>query len=719
MKMAPPMPDLKNIKLPKLSAGLQLFSVGNDLSGAPKWRIYNPLPHKYYQLSWAEFECVSRFQDCKTAGELKEKVESETTLTLEDNDIIALISFLNKNGLLSSADAMSGEFIAPKRQPLWKKLVHHYLFFTIPLVKPERFLRRTLPLVRPLLSRNIFVFSMLIMVFSLILTLARFDEFMHTFYGFFTMEGVITLFVVFFFIKILHELAHAYTAHKYGVAVPHMGVAFMVMYPILYTETTKAWSLQSRRQRMEIGLAGIRIELILAAFALMLWNFLPAGTLQSLTFSIVAISLIGSLAINLNPLMRFDGYFVLSDYLGIENLHAKGFENARWWLRKTLFGLPDHPPEHNFQRRRFLIGFGLATLMYRFFLFLGIALLVYHLFFKPLGLFLMVIELLWFIILPLLSELKIWWVRRRDIMAQKRGRIMAVCLAIFVLFSLIPSSTSIQIPAMLHHTEQRNLYPPAPSRIETLHVQNGQFVEKGAPLVTLSSIELDKELARAQTRLEMLLAEKRQLQSNPALAKDRRALIDTEINAGREALSIIEARKDNLNVIAPFTGIVRDLDAGFHAGMTISQSAMLLRLINPDELTITAYVTQNEARRLNETIHGTFRPDFSLRASHSFEAGQVDPVNAAQIDWQALSSVYGGSIASEFSPQNDRSDLRPIIPRQSIYKITLGSVKVENKDISAHTALRGQVNIEVKSSSPFLDFFNKAYDLIQREINLN
>lgn len=107
------------------------------------------------------------------------------------------------------------------------------------------------------------------------MTIGRMDEFLHTFFMFFSLEGAITIFITFFFIKILHEFGHAYTAYQYGVRVPHMGVAFMVMYPVLYTETSSAWQIKSRNQRMHIGLAGIRTELILAAYALMLWHFLP------------------------------------------------------------------------------------------------------------------------------------------------------------------------------------------------------------------------------------------------------------------------------------------------------------------------------------------------------------------------------------------------------------------------------------------------------------
>lgn len=717
-----PETDLNKLRLPSLNPAIKLYETGTDSNGSPIWRIYNPVAHKYYQLSWAEFECLTRFQDCETAQDLKEKINKETTLIIEDQDVVNLITFLNKNGLLSSKDSFSGSYEAPRKQPLWKKMLHHYLFFTIPLFKPEGFLRSTYNFVRPILSKGFFRFSMIILFIGLLMTIGRIDEFLHTFFMFFSLEGAITIFVTFFFIKILHEFGHAYTAHQYGVRVPHMGVAFMVMYPVLYTETSGAWQIKSKDQRMHIGLAGIRTELILAAYALILWHFLPPGMLQSLCFSIVAISLIGSLLINLNPTMRFDGYFVLSDYMGIENMHARGFAAARWWLRKKLFGLQDDIPEDNEKHMKFLIVFGFATLLYRFTLFLGIALLVYHLFFKPLGLILMIIELLWFIFIPLFSELKIWWERRGEIISHKKGRItLGLCL-VFIIVFILPSSNTTTLPAILHSETTRALYPPAPSIITDIHVTNGQSINEGRPILTLTSPALEKELALEKTNLESLLAERKSFQSAPdkSTAKERLSSIDTEISAAKEQIQSLEARMDKLTITAPFDGIIRDLDHNLYIGQTVSADYLLGRVTQNNHLSLSAYASEHQIRTMAENNKAYFRPDSALFGSLAFTVSDISTVNINDLDWPELASVYGGPLPSEFS--SDQSGKSLTIPRQSLYKIRLTpqeNMKAPAASDHNFTARKGRVKIKTARKSPALESLRAITKLAREELSLN
>lgn len=714
--------DLSKLRLPRLNPAIKLYEIGTDSSGNPVWRIYNPVAHKYYQLSWAEFECLTRFQSCETAQDLKENLERETTLSVEDQEIINLITFLNKNGLLSSKDSFSGAYEAPRKMPLWKKMLHHYLFFTMPLFKPDHFLQSTYKFVRPLLSKGFFQFSMAVLFLGALMTIGRMDEFLHTFFMFFSLEGAITIFATFFFIKILHELGHAYTAYQYGVRVPHMGVAFMVMYPVLYTETSDAWQIKSKDRRMHIGLAGIRTELILAAYALMLWHFLPPGMAQSLCFSIVAISLIGSLLVNLNPTMRFDGYFVLSDYMGIENMHARGFAAARWWLRKTLFGLIDEAPEERAKHLKFLIIFGFATLLYRFALFLGIALLVYHLFFKPLGLILMIIELLWFIVIPVFSELKIWWQRRGDILANIRGRVtLGVCLALGLLY-ILPSSSSTTLPAVLHSESARALYPPAPATITAIHVMNGQRVNAGTPLLTLSSPSLEKDLALEQVKLQSLLAQRKSLQSAPdkSTAKERLSSIDTEIAAAQDQIASLQTRMDKLAITAPFDGTIRDLDSNLYAGQTVSGDFLLGRIVQNSTLSLSAYATERQLRSLNLNNNAYFRPASALFGAMPFKLNEISPVNISSIDWPELASVYGGSLPSEFS--TDPQETTTAIPRQSLYKIRLTPKEhISNSANPAHsfTAQKGRVKVKTVPKSPALKSLSGFLELTRKELNLN
>jgi putative peptide zinc metalloprotease protein len=372
----------QDFKLPSLSPFLKLYKAPDDQrSGEPVWTLHNPASNAYFRLNWFGFECVSRFAFHKTAQSLKQEVEKETTLRVDLSEIKELVEFLNASGLTVLADQKilsSGH----KEQKLWQKLLQGYLYFTIPLCSPQNFLTRTLPMIRPLLSAQANYLVATVFLVSLVMTSQRADEFLHTFTGMLSLEGAIQIALTLCFVKIVHEMGHAFTAVKHGVPVPHMGLAFMVFYPVLYTETTGSWQLSSRKAAFEIGFAGIRAEFFLATIALLLWNFLPAGSVaQSLCFTVVAVSLVGSLLVNLNPLMRFDGYYMLSDLVGIENLQSRSCNFARWQVRRIFLGIKDRPPEEvDAKTEKFLTLFGSALLIYRFFLFSGIAFAVYHIF---------------------------------------------------------------------------------------------------------------------------------------------------------------------------------------------------------------------------------------------------------------------------------------------------------------------------------------------------
>ena len=161
-----------------------------------------------------------------------------------------------------------------------------------------------------------------------------------------------------------------------------METAFLVLWPVLYTDTNDAWKLPSVRQRQLINAAGVAAELALACLALLACHLLPEGPLRAAAFLLATTTWIMTLAVNLNPFMRFDGYFLMSDALGIENLHEHAFALGRWRLREWLFDLREAAPEPLVSGQTLALDLVcIWRLLYRLVPFVGIALLVYHLFF--------------------------------------------------------------------------------------------------------------------------------------------------------------------------------------------------------------------------------------------------------------------------------------------------------------------------------------------------
>ncbi|MFK7840004.1 MAG: efflux RND transporter periplasmic adaptor subunit [Bdellovibrionales bacterium] len=703
-------PDDGDIKLPALNPLIKLFKSTPGLDGQPRWSLYQAAANQYYQINWAEFECLARFHKHERASTLIEEVNKQTTLEIDLNDIKALILFLQQNGLLVLVHQQPE---IRKNMSLWKKLVHNYLFLTLPLFKPTSFLERTLPFVRPLLSKGFMVLMMGLLLIGIVMTIQRFDEFTHTFLDMLSVRGAIITFFVFTAIKIIHEFAHAYIATKHGVKIPHMGLALIVMYPVLYTETTASWQLDSRKKRIEIGLAGVMAELALAAIFLMLWHIMPPGIGQSVAFSVVVISLIGSLFVNLNPMMRFDGYFVLSDALNIENLHARAIAIARWRLREALFGLGDPAPEpFTPSLARFMTFFGFAVILYRFFLFLGIALLVYAVFFKPMGLLMMLIELLWFIGIPIWKELKIWWERRCDIVSRRRSLITASILAIVLGFLLMPMRTHIAISGVLQADKYKAVQAPSSAFIRKLNIHEGQTVKKGDILAILESDTLEQELESAKINLNNLEGQQRREKTDIALYRERGGTLENEIDAAQQNIKTLQKQKDKLIITASFNGTIRDLSPEIHAGRYISRHKRLFHLIKANQSDLIAYVNENQLPRIKAKSTAEFHPDFSLFLKEKFIVTSIDPVNVKTISKPELTSLHGGNIPATVEGE-------AIVPLEPVYKIRLKSLNKNNILSKSSTTQKGQIRIQATRQSALLSTFKRLIALIIRESGLN
>ena len=708
--------DAEDFPLPGLYPFLKIYKApDNQNSGDPVWTLHDPVANTYFRLEWAEFECVSRFSTNQTASELKKSIENQTTLKIELEDIRRIVCFLEENGL--TAQRRQSTKNAPKtEQRIWQKFLHGYLYFMLPLCRPQNFLERYLSVVKPFLSNKIIPFMLLLFVISLFMTTQRIDEFLYTFTGFFSLEGVLKLAVVFWVIKFIHEMAHAFTAVKNGVYVPHMGVAFIVLYPVLYTETTGAWQLDSRKARFEIGFAGVRAELCLAIIALFLWNIFPAGSVaQSLCFMVVSVALVSSLLVNLNPLMRFDGYYMLSDFMGVDNLQARSCSLARWRLRQFLFGDESAPPEVVEKRlERFLIYFGFILLVYRFFLFTGIAILIYHIFLKPLGLIMMIIELWFFVISPIFSELKIWYDRRRDFASHKRSRYTAVVVLFFFLVFILPLHRTVALPALSHAVEYSSIYSPSAAIIHDVYIKDGDFVKKGEVLMVLQSPSLRHEFDLASQNLESLYKIKQRAQTSADLTDTRGATIDNDIQIAQEKVHGLELQIERLMIIAPFDGKVRDILSGLQPNRGVQKTDLLFRIIDDKSEVYTAYISEFDMDRVRVGDKAVFIPDSSPFSSTPLYVQTVSAANIDDLDASELSSCFGGPIQSKCEPAGEAVR---IFPRQTLYRVSLVSQEPKQTSFN-NTTLQGEVRVQGAFTSPFFNFMKFVLGGILRESGL-
>lgn len=672
--------------LPALRSELTLIKGAPTATGEATWLIHDPLQNRFIQIDRPAYEVFSYWADCRTIPELLAKVQAHGTIEIDQEDISGLVQFANRNKLTDQAGSgawksLLNEQQVRSRSPLeWA--AHNYIFFRIPLVRPQRFLDRTLPTARLLgtpLAHAILVFMAF---FGLYLTSRQWDAFGATFQHVFTWEGATLVGLAIVAVKIAHELGHAYCAAHYGCRVPTMGIAFMLMAPILYTDVTDAWRLTERRKRLMITAGGILVEFGIAAIALFAWAFIADGPMRSVAFTLAVVSLATSLFINLNPLMRFDGYYLLSDWLGIDNLQPRSFEITRWKLREWLFGFGLPCPEELSRRHRtIMVAYGWAVWIYRLALFIGIALIVYHFFFKVLGIALFLFEIGYFIARPIWGELKVWYKMKDAIRRSRRTYISAGTLATCLIAGLVPWSTRVEIPAILEPRKIARVYPAKPARVASIHVRQGQLVTAGTPLVSLESPHIERDIQLARTKLRLARMQHARRLAN---APDREATLELEskIASLHSRIQGLKKEREEFITRAPITGTIKELNPALHIGRWLGAKHMIAMIASPKSMVVRGYVTEADLWRIEPGARGRFIPDALQRPSIDVTVDELGIGAASKIDIKDLASTFGGRIAVHPSEKT----LVPVSAQYGV-RMTVGSDLIRPELVSRGIAV--------------------------------
>ncbi|KHT17071.1 HlyD family efflux transporter periplasmic adaptor subunit [Pectobacterium brasiliense] len=680
--------------------------------GSPSWTLEDPLRGLYFRIGWAEMAMLSRWS-MGNAAQIVADVNQTSALTLDDSDVQYFNRFLQANSLTRvSGDEALAQFsrqVEQSRVSIWRKLLKNYLFFRIPLWHPDRFLGATLPWVEPFFSRIFLKLTLLVAVLGLFLAGRQWETFKHTFLHFFTLEGAALAGLTLCFTKILHEFGHAYTCKRFGARVATMGVAFLVMMPVLYTDTSGSWKLTRRRQRMAIGAAGMMTELVLAAWATLAWSFLPDGMLRSAAFMLATTTWIMTLAINLSPLMRFDGYFLLSDGLQMPNLQNRGFAIGRWQMREWLFGLGDAPPEH-FPRwlQRTLVGYAFAVWIYRFFLFTGIAILVYHMTFKLLGMLLFAIEIGYFVVMPVVNEVREWSKRRKDYRMNRNMTTTLVVSAVVLLLLMIPWQRGVYAPALLRAEQQSSLYMPVPAMIQRIDVKVGQPVQAGQTLFTLSSDALAHEQKQLERQIATLNWQSTFQVFNKEAAGDHQR-VKQEHEAALQKLQVLQRQSEQLTVRAPIDGVVADMTTPLETGEWLGQGEWLAVVTKPTGGLVEAFVSEKDWHRLHTGAKGTFYLQDVSRSSLPLTI--VEIASTATRDLNAapeLASIYGGDIATLSDSQ------RKLHPEQAVYRVLLS---LPDGYRAQPQVLRGTVVMDGEAQSLLIRGWKVVSSVLIRELS--
>ncbi len=546
----------------------------SNYQGEDSWVVKDPVALKYFQLREPEYFACRLIDGDTSAVEIRDALEEEfPELNITTETVHFLVNSLHKNGLLISDLPGQAEPLKKRRnKELMQKslqLLMSVMSMRFPGVDPEPFLNWLYPRVRCLFWRSTTVASLLLIVSASILILSNLNEFysrLPEFGQFFNLRNMLFMGMIMIVTKSIHELGHGLMCKHFGGECHEIGFMLLVLTPAMYCNTSDSWLLPNKWHRIAIGAAGMYVETVVAAAATFIWWYTHPGWLHYLALNTIFLCSVSTIVFNLNPLLRYDGYYMLSDYLEIPNLAQKSKTAMINSLRVNCLGM--QPVQHRSMPKRKLWAFAaysILSFLYRWFVMLMIFWFLFQIF-EPLGLevvaYAMIsMSLFGMIVIPMfkVSKFFLYPGRLREVKSVRLIVTLGLVVACVAFLFSVPVSRHVTASFVVRPVDADHVVVVESGRIEELHKSPGDSVAKGDVIAVLTNDELEL----ASQKLKGELARERAALASLKLASREQAGVGRQIVEAATRITRIERnleiqnhKIENLKLVSSRSGVV-------------------------------------------------------------------------------------------------------------------------------------------------------------------
>ena len=631
--------------------------------------IKDPLALTYFRLRPEEALIVNLLDGKKNLKTITgEFTQQYPNSTLGLKEVASFIQQLGMGGLLNISARRFVDFARQKPQQanslirLWMISMQKLIFLKLPLIDPSPWLGKLTSKVPFLWSRWFVGGCLGFFVWTIFWLIINREAFAHNDINFLSPANLFLLWISIIFVKTCHEFGHATTCRHFGGEVHEIGVCLICFTPCGYVDASDAYMMKHKRHKIYTTLAGVFTEFFIASLCVYVWLYLSPGLYKNIAFNIMFVASINTIFFNMNPLMRFDGYYVMSDWLEIPNLRTKSITYCSYRLQQFLFGI-----RNTFQERLFDIHTdGKVFLIYAVSAFLYMGLIIYSLsqifarvlapyglgeFGLGLGVFAQ-ISFIGFPIAKLLSDvfnpeaaphiIKVTSTKRRLII------IGATLLTFILVIAFLPSRYSVDRQGIVRYAESEIIATKAGGLVTEILVKTGEWVEAGAIIARLSNPTLEADLAIAQTDFELAKMKYGALQNDGSWDTARRMaeaaaaleMAETHFRRVREEAGALELK-------ATISGFVLSPDVHRLAGKYINPNESLMRIGRRDHLRLVLPLTESEVQLIEpgSKVRGRWKAD-----ANKFETElDVFPRQRASLDnyMSAMYTSFGGPAPQE------------------------------------------------------------------------
>ena len=628
-----------------------------------KWHVlHDPFNNQFFRIRPAAYEFVSRLNRRRTVQEAwDECLELFTDEAPGQEEVIRLLAQLYHANLLQYELSRDSRQLFDRFKKRRQREVRSYLlsimFARFPLFDPDAFLQRTLSFVRLLLGPVGMIVWIAVVAYGGKLVFDNFAGVQEQTQGLLAPGNLVLLYIGLVILKAFHEFGHAYVCRHYGGEVHVMGIMLLVFTPIPYMDATSSWAFRKRRHRILVGAAGMIVEIFVAGLATIVWAKTDGGTIHNLAYNMMITASVSTIVFNINPLLRFDGYYILSDLVDIPNLHSQAAKQTLYLVERFAFGCRKAIPSTQvLGETLFLYVYWVASRIYRVIVFGGILLIVADKFLL-LGLLMLLICAVSWVLVPIGRLFR--YLSSSPKLDRTRFRattvVTGIAVGLIVLLQVVPYPVRFRAPGILQAESYTVVINESPGFIAEVVAAPGAMVKAGDPLVRLNDPELGFEFAVATAQLnETRILHRRAMGAEPADVKP----LEERQQAIRQRLDQLEHRRRMLIVRARQDGQWVASELQDQVGMWLRRGVVLGQIIDDSSFVFRAVVSRREESQLsNSEIRGIqirLPGEAGKKIDVPLDQYRVIPAGQQLLPSAALGWAGGGEIAVDLSDESGR-----------------------------------------------------------------
>lgn len=634
---------------PRLRSHAQLYR--HEYQGVVWFVLQDNAAGRSHRFSPSAYRFIGLMDGRATVQELWEAVAEQLgDRAPTQEEVIRLL------GQLHTADALLCD-VPPDSRELFRRFQRHQsmqwkrrlatpLAIRVPLFDPEHFLSRTMSIVRPLFSIGAGVLWLLVVLCGMVMAAVHWSELTDDIIDrAMTAQNLVLLWFIYPAMKTFHELGHGYAVKNWGGEVHDIGIMFLVLVPVPYVDASSASGFREKGPRMLVGAIGIAVELFLASIALFVWLSVEPGVVRTVAYNVMLIGGISTVFFNGNPLLRFDGYYVLVDALEIPNLGSRANRYLGYLLQRYAFGMREsESPAHSNWERGWFVLYGIAAFIYRMFIMFVIILYIAGKFFAV-GVVLAIWAMVNQVFKPLGKGMQFLFSSPK--LRRQRGRAYlasAITLSVIVLvFFVLPAPLWTRAEGVIWPAEQSQVRPATDGFVAQVLVDDGQMVNLGDALIQIEEPFLRARVAVLQAQFGELEA---RLMGQQYSDRVQAAIIRAEMASVRADLDRAKSRAEDLTVRAPLAGVFVLPNQKDLLGTFLRQGEVVAYVVDAPQLTARVTVSQDEIGLLRQHIQRAH----VILAEYGAQGHQVPvlrevPGGTNTLPTPALGTIGGGTVA--------------------------------------------------------------------------